>query len=690
MTQNIVNLLGAGSGIDTLALVDQLVEVEKSPTQNRIDSKRESFETQLSDFGLLRSALSNLQDAGEQLSNTDTFNTKSASFTDSDVLVPTAIDADALVGEYSFEVTALAKAQSLSTEASFSAPSDEVGTGTITFSFGSWNVVTPPADPTTFTRDTDVDQVTVTIDENNNSLAGLAKAINETNSGIQARVVNDGSGYRLLISAESGANNQLEITVSEDGGTPTNTDNTGLSRFAFNASAFQLTQNQIGQDAALTVNGLSITRETNSIDDVIDGLEFSINKASPGEIVNISISEDTSGGEAAIRDFIETYNTFLEAIKPLIGFNDELSEFGSLKNDSIAKSMPNRIRNLLVDSVPGLNGDFTALTNIGIRTELDGTLSINDEEFSAAIDENYDLVKALFTSQSNSSSELVKINGFNGFAESGEYEIIITQDPAKGYLTGVAAAGTILTDLQTAGATDYDFTATVNGVVSGTISLTPGTYSSMDDLAAHIQEQINADSSLSALNADVIVSYDSLSGGFVITSDKYGASSSVAVTAVGTSAGDLGLAAGTSTAGLNVAGTVDGVEGFGSGNIFLPKLNTDAYGISFTIEEGAAAATASTPTTINLSRGFGGELSRLIDTFLANSGAIDAREDAINQDLDDLDEDQENLDRRIEIYRERMSSQFIAMEAIVRSLQDSSAFLESTLSNLLNMGRDDN
>lgn len=685
MTQNIVNLLGAGSGIDTLALVDQLVEVERSPTQTRIDTKRESFETQLSEYGLLRSAMSTLQDAAELLTNEDTFSTKSASFSSSTVLTPTEITADALEGEYAFEVSALAQSQSLSTSAIFDTPESEVGTGTLTFGFGQWDAVVPPAAPTTFTADADREAITVTIDENNNSLSGLAEAINETNSGIQARVVNDGSGYKLLVSAESGLENQLQITANKTDGSGAGE---GLSRFDFNASDTTLVQNQVGQNASLTVNGLAITRPTNTIDDIIDGLEFTINEASPGEVVNISISEDKSGGETAIRDFVSAYNEFLEAVEPLVGFNEETDEFGSLRNDSIAKSIPARIRSLLVSEVPGLDSTFTSLTNIGIRTELDGTLDIDSDDFQAAIKDNYDLVKDLFNSNTQSSSGLVTVNGFNGFAESGEYDMLITQDPAKGFLTGAAVAGSLLSDLQSAGANDYDFTATINGVVSDTISITPGNYASFDELALEIQNQINADSQLDAANASVVVSYDGGTGSFLVTSDKYGNSSSVAMTAIGPNAADLGLDTGTSTEGINVAGTIDGEEAFGSGNILLPKLNTAPYGLSFTISEGAAAASATTPVTVGLSRGFGGELSRVIDTFLANSGAIDSREDSIGNDLTDLDEDESKLERRTEIYRERISAQFIAMEAIVRSLQNSSDFLESTLSNLLDSGND--
>jgi flagellar hook-associated protein 2 len=95
-----------------------------------------------------------------------------------------------------------------------------------------------------------------------------------------------------------------------------------------------------------------------------------------------------------------------------------------------------------------------------------------------------------------------------------------------------------------------------------------------------------------------------------------------------------------------------------------------------------------TTGTINFSRGLGGGLEALITQFLGNSGTIALRESSLSSDIKDLDTDQLRLDSRIEAYQERLTSKFIASEAIVRSLQRSGDFLVTTLDNLLNAGRD--
>jgi len=671
---SIISALGAGSGINTRSIIDQLVEIEKAPKQASIDSKRETLETKISDFGLTRSALATLQDAVALMADGTAFEAKSATFTDSEALIPQALDNEAPVGDYTFEVQDIARAQSLSTNAAFSDLSDAVGKGTLTFKFGEWDTQNPPE---VFTQDTEQESFTVIIDDSNNSLIGLRDAINAAERGVQASIINDGTDYRLVITAPSGASNELEITVAEDGASPTNTDANDLSRFAFGAGIAganqQMIQNQSGNDAALVVNGLDVTRSTNEIDDIIDGFTFSLTKADPGTVMNVSITEDKAGAEETVRTFVEAYNLFLETMEPITGFNEEEEADGSLKRDATARGILNQIRATIISAIPGLDEGFTTLGSIGIRTELDGTMSIDEETFTSAFEDNFDLVKDLFSPQTDSTSDKIIVNSFGAQTVPGSYAVVITQDPEKGSLVGAAAAGTLLTDLTTAGANDYDFTITVDGTASGTISVTPGNYTN-DQLAALLQSQINGDETLKAAGADVDVIWNT--DHFEVTSRAYGTKSTVSVTAVGASAGDLGLDSGTTTQGKDVAGTFDGVTGFGVGNVLLPALNTDPSGLSLIVEPGATSA------NIDFSGGFGRELDQLIDQFLQSSGTIENRETTLNGDLEELDDDQEQLDRRIAAFQARLESQFLAMESILNGLNTSGTFLDGILDRL--------
>ena len=686
---NIINSLGAGSGIDSSSIVKQLVEIEKTFKQTSLDADRTKFDAQVSDYGLLKSALSTLQDSAKTLQDSSSFSTKNADFTDSTGIVPSLLGDDAQVGSYTLEALAIAQAQSLSTAAAFVSASDEVGKGELTFSFGEWDSgqVVAPNPPEVFTTDASKDAFTITIDDSNNSLTGLRDAINQADKGVQASIINDGNAFRLVITAESGASNELQITVAEAGGSPTNTDASGLSRFAFGdgvgGANQQMLQQQAGADSSLIVNGLAVTRSSNKIDDVIQGFTFDIIKAAPGEVMSVNIFEDKSSAKQVVRDFVETFNAFLDAVKPLTDVDPETDELGSLSRDATTKSIMTGLRNILAQAVPGSQGDFSSLATIGIRTEKDGSLiivednpatSFNEDIFNAAFDNNYDEVRALFTAQVTSSSAGIEANGFGSSTVGGSYDVVITQAPSKGQLVGLAASGTLLADLAIAGATDFDFSVTVDGVASGTISLTPAVYASEDALAAHIQAQINGDSALSDVDTSVNVIWNV--DHFEVSSRSFGSGSDVALIAVGASAGDLGLATGTSTAGADVEGTFNGVEGFGVGDVLLAKLNTDAEGLKLIVDPNAVSS------TVNFSAGFGRSLDNLLGQFLQTNGVIDERNKSLNAQLEGLDDDQSILDRRIEAYEARLMAQYRAMENIIASLNQSKTLLTGILDRL--------
>lgn len=672
---NIIQSLGAGSGIDSKNLVKQLVEIERSAPQERIDGKVELKETQISDFGKIKSALATFQSAVEALTSDEGLFSKSASFTESSALVPTELGTGVEAGTYKFEVTGLAQAQSLAST-TFTTEDDAVGEGVLTFEFGSWD-----AGITNFDANSEKASVDITIDSSNNTLKGLRDEINKADMGVKASIVNNGSGYVLLLTAESGANNELKISAAESGGTPSDTDDTGLSRFAFNeatelaAGTDRLQKKQAGTDATLIVNGLEVTRSTNQVDDVVEGLTLDLLKESPGEIITVTVTDDVAFAKQTTRDFVDAYNALLEELDPIIGYDPELEDYGSLANDALAKSVVSQMRNLFASSVTGLPSDatFTALANLGIRTELDGTLSINEKDFNSAFDDNLEAVQKLLSQNTQSSDSGMTVASFGKQTVAGEYNVVITTNPAKGYFTGAAVGESYPFD--TTGK-NFGINLKVNGVESGLITIEADkTYATGEEMAEAIQAAINSDQNFIDANTSVTVTFDT--DHFVITSSKYGSSSKVVVSsATADTITDLGISAGTGTLGKDVAGTIDGVAGFGLGQVLRPKLGEPAEGLNIVVNE------TSTGGTINVSRGVAGQLDTLIDTFLEKRGLIDNREDVLEREIGTLDSDQDRLDRRMTAYEERLMQQFIAMENILNGLNNSGSFLDNLFKTL--------
>lgn len=662
---SIISALGTGSGIDTNKLADQLTEANKKVQADRLTAKKTLLETQISDYGLMRSSLSKLEAAAAALGSSDTFNAKSLSVPDTKLLSITKLDAKAAAGAYQLKVEQVAQSQSISS-GTFGSMTDPIGKGKLVIRLGEWNSAL---------NDFEVDSsksagATITIDDSNNSLTGLRDAINKAGIGVSASIVGDGGSYRLLLTSKSGAKNEIEITATEDAGA------LGLAKFNFNETTRNMTQQQEGLDAKVRVNGLLVSRESNQIKDVIDGLEFDLFGASLTETVSISINEDKSVGEKAIRDFVTAYNTFKTEVEKLTGFDSELKDFGSLKTDPLAKNLTQGIRNFLSSAVPGLADGFTALSSLGIRTERDGSLKIVEAEentgFRAAIDKHYDLVRDLFVPKKTSSAANIELTKYTAQSKPGTYDVVITQQPSKGKNTGAAMAITF--PLDTTGK-DYNFKVKLDGTETSVITIPAGkTYATAGELAADIQSLINLDSSLKEVKSTVAVSVDA--GKLVFTSDSYGSTSKVEFTAVSSDMADLGINVGTGTAGTDVGGTVAGKAAFGYGNVLLPALGTDAEGLSMTVQPGATGG------KITFSRGLAGGLSNLVNDFLKSSGVIKDRETTITKDIKKVEDDETALNRRSDAYRARLMSQFQAMESIVRSLNSTGDFLDGILDRL--------
>ena len=678
-SNNIISSLGAGSGINTTSLVEGLIAAERIPKESQYDAKQEKLDLQISSYGVMASAMSTLQTSANTLSDTETFNTKNVSYTETTVLTPTEVEATALSGEYEVEVTQLAKAHSLSST-TFSDTGGQVGKGVLTFKFGSWD-----AGYTAFTLDGTKSTQAITIDDSNNSLTGLRDAINDADFGVQASIIQEGTEYKLQILGPSGASNEMEISVVEDGGSPTNNDASDLSRMAFNSSGSQLTANQEGQDATLKVNGMTVTRESNKIDDVITGLKFTLNKASVGEKVSFTISDDATAAEQAVRDFVTAYNDFFNTMKSLTTATDSAEEGstdGGLATDPTARGMLQQVQSMIRQSVTGVSGNYTALSTVGVMTTLEGTLEINEGRFTQAFTDNFDDVEKLFNPSTSTTDSRVEIAQYKPTTQAGSFPVTVTTDPAKGYLNGGAItavgfnAGTeaFSPSLDTSGG-GYTFKLAVDGTTSDTITLS-GTYATTEELRADLENQINTETTLSGVGAKVDVGYDATNDNFTFTSRDWGSASVVDVTEVGANMASLGMTVANGTHGVDVAGTINGETGFGSGNIMLPPLGSDLAGMSLKISAGVTSA------TVTYSRGFATEFANLMDSFLADQGLIDQREDRINDQLEEIEEDRSDLDTYLERRTIALQAQFIAMERILASLGESEGLLDGLVGRL--------
>jgi flagellar capping protein FliD len=223
-----IQSLGIGSGILTTELVEDLVAAEREPSELRLNLQQAEYEAEISGFGAITSALESLRTSTSALTAKGALESIVATSSDTTALTATA-SGQAETGSFSVSIDQLAQSHSLVT-GSYDAITDIVGTGELTFRFGETAFSIGDGSYESFESDTTKNTKTITIDSSNNTLSSLRAAINEADFGVQATIVNDGSGFRLLLSTDDpGLSNSMEVLVAGDQGS-------GLKDLAYNAT----------------------------------------------------------------------------------------------------------------------------------------------------------------------------------------------------------------------------------------------------------------------------------------------------------------------------------------------------------------------------------------------------------------------------------------------------------------------
>lgn len=382
-----VTSLGIGSGLKVEDIITGLMNVEKKPVEV-LESRAADINAKISAYGALTSAMEDFQTASVALAGLGTFNSMNGSSTNaSAVAVSTSTGASA--GSYAVEVQQLATAQSISSK-SYTAATSPVGTGTLKIDIGNWN-----SGNTTFTPNASNKTLSVEVTAAD-TLTTLRDKINALGAGVNASILNDASGARLVInSRETGSTNGFRITATDSDGT--DTDNLGLSALAYDPpnAASATTLRQVGTDAQATVNGLPVTSASNTLTNVVEGVTLTLG-AKTTSPVSVAVSPDTEKVKKALTDFTKAYNTLTTLLSKQTKYDEATKTAGMLQGDSTAVSLQRQLRNLVGASSPA-SSVYQTLSSVGVSLQADGTLAVDDTKFTKALTSNLGEVRKLFT-----------------------------------------------------------------------------------------------------------------------------------------------------------------------------------------------------------------------------------------------------------------------------------------------------
>ncbi len=354
---------GLGAGIDVSSLVqdalaDQYAELAVMQNQQTaITSEQTALTSFTNDVDALQTAAQALTDPAGLLTDV------TATSSNSGVVSATATPGTP-TGTHTVVVSSLATTSSAYSSA-VATSSTALATGTISIQVGA-NAATP-----------------ITVDSTDNTLDGLALAINNAGIGVWASVINDATGSRLAIESDtSGAPGNLTVTGSA-----------GLPTF---------TQAVAGTNASLTVDGIPISSTTNTVTGAIDGVTLNLTSASPGTPVTISLGPDVTDQATAINNYVTAYNTLIGDINTQETVDASSGNAGPLASDStlsLTQSLVLASSSYLMND----NGAISELSDLGITMNDDGTLSVDSSTLQNALQSDPGAVQSFFDSTASGS-----------------------------------------------------------------------------------------------------------------------------------------------------------------------------------------------------------------------------------------------------------------------------------------------
>jgi flagellar hook-associated protein 2 len=653
-----INLLG--SAIDVSSIVENLMYLERAPVRD-MESKISSLEEKVSAYQSLNTKLSALSDKLNSILFADgdvplapqyTYSERLAESifakctmvsSDEDIVSATA-SAAAGGGTYSITVGSLAQAQTSVSSSFADATSTSLGTGTITISKAGG------------------DPVSITINSSNSTLSGLRDAINNSQAGVTATIINDGSStpYRLMITAnDTGSANSFALTSSLSGG-----------------EAISFSQTQGAADAQFTVNGVSLTKSSNTISDVINGVTFTLRNVSTGPI-SIHAERDVDSIVGALEEFVTAYNAVSSFINSQFSYSADSGSAGVLAGDSTLRRVQSMLQNPLVQSAKNQYTNFSVASQVGLEFNRDGSLTLNEAEFRQEFENNFTAVAALFLGNGTPaggvtvSDSRVSYSGKTAVTQAGTYAI---QIDALAQQASAIANQSITSLLQ-------DETLTINyGTATAVVYLLQN--DSLTTILSKISNELNA-------QGIAVVAKDDGAGKINLSTNSYGSSEILSIVS---NRDDIAGSTGFGTipvvvSGTDIAGTINGHAALGNGLTLTGAGGQPEEGLSVSISQTTAGNYGSV-TVASETEGVTGT-SILMSLFNALDGLTDSLSSPIAHATDGLNKNIVSLNDQIAAYElrlakreEYLTAQFDAADQALRLLTVAQSSLAGQINSL--------
>lgn len=368
------SIFGIQSGFDSASLVQKLIALQARPMELKM-AQLQAKETELESFQSLRTALQSFQSTLQTMNTASRFSVNSAEFTvtaGTGNILSVSTTSSASVGNYNITVNSLAQETTLLSDTGYAATTDLAFAGV----------------GLTYHADIDIGGTLTTLNLTAaDTVQDVVDTINASGLDVTASVIDDGSAgtpYRIVIQGNTaGTANAVtaELWHTNPAGLGHNTE-------------VNFTATQTAADASVDVDGINYTRTSNAISDIITGVTLDLESVGSGTLF---ISSDTTEIAANVQDFVDAFNTLVSFIDGQTEFDTETFATGTLFGNTAVQSLESNLRKLATGQVTAVSGNYEYLAQIGITTQDDGTLFLDEVKLDAALTTDLTNVIELFT-----------------------------------------------------------------------------------------------------------------------------------------------------------------------------------------------------------------------------------------------------------------------------------------------------
>ena len=659
-----ISINGLVTGLDTESIVQGLLEIQQQQI-DRMNVRKADIQLKQTAFRSVESKMLSLRaDTGVLARNSNNPLTRLSVTPSDETAVSATASSSAIAGVYRLTVNTTAQAHQVASQG-FADAESEITQGTFDIRLGSGDVKS------------------ITIDGNNNSLTGLATAINSSGAGISASIVKDSGGgatpYRLLMmSTRTGADNAISVTNNLAAG----------SGGAVQPQIDFLTPVQEALDASVTMGSgagaISVSSSSNQFQNVISGISFNLLNVSQGQEITLTVAKDNTAAVTAVEDFVKSFNDVVQYIDENSKYNAASGDGGVFLGNQSASKIVQKLRSTVLDVVPGANPLANRLSSVGVTFDDKGQLVLNRSKLESALNgeingvtaEDVKKIFSLSGESSNSGISFIAASKNTKASDTG-YGIDLSQAAEQATITGPGsvATSTVITSA------NNTLELKLDGKTA-TVTLKDGTYTEQE-LTDELESTINASEVLAGRTIKV-----GLNGGALqLTSLTYGTASDISINS-GTALADLGLTAGLTDTGSDVVGSfiVSGLSETAVGRgrtLSSDPNNANTADLQVQVTLSPAQIVAGIEGTMKVSRGLASSLDQVLGDLLdVQDGLLASVDDGFDLQLKSF---QTSIDRQKATFdrqQENLLKQFQAMESAISQLQSTSNYLGGQLASL--------